>query len=190
MAYIASASTHQVQQRYEDAVVVNPLSANERGQPTVWAIFDGHDGDTVSKFLAKHIVSEVSQRLPAPLVFEDDSQQSPTAAHHIYAELVRRAVLAAFLSLAAKLHHFLHYDCDQAREHGYVSSCGSTATVAVQIGPLLTVANVGNTRCVLDVGNTVIECSSDHKLGDNEDEEARLDASEFHCPWQVQAYTH
>lgn len=178
MAYSTHCSTHQVQQRYEDAVVVDqvPSEVDPRSF-AVWAVFDGHNGDTVSRYLAENVVAELERCLPATLPPCEDLQHSPSAQQYLHADCVRKAVLAAFLTFAVHVRDVVQHGGSDVRSRGFYS--GSTATVAVQIGPLLTVANVGNTKCVLDVGHTAFECTSDHKLGNNEDEEERLDASEY-----------
>lgn len=168
MRYTARSSAQQVQQRYESAIVVV-----QEPNFSVWAVFDGYNGSAVSDYLANNLVSELKSRLPGPLALEHDAQNSPSAGQYLYAEAVRRAVLASYLSSAVKVRKHIQH----SESVGYSSGCGATATIAVQMGPLLTVSNCGNTKCVLDVGHTAFECSSDHKLGNNEDEELRLDAS-------------
>lgn len=177
MLHTAISSTHQVQQRYEDAIVVDQAPGFGSRHFSVWGVFDGHGGSAVSHYLAKNIVSELELRLPGPLAPDDDVQQSPSTSQQVYAEAVRRAVLAAFLSLALQVQDHLQHR--ESIDLSSTSGCGATATVAVQIGQLLTVANCGSIKCVLDVGHSAFECSSDHKLGNNEDEEQRLDASEW-----------
>lgn len=157
MQYSTLYSQKQQQQRYEDYMVAEPTT--HQFAHSVWAVFDGHKGDGVAQFLSSNLVPELERRLPAA------SLPNTTEELYLYTEHVRRAVLAAFLQLSL-----------DAQQQYFGTGCGSTATVVVQTGQLLTVANAGSTRCVLDAGNTPIECTADHRLGNSEEEEERLDA--------------
>ena len=57
---------------------------------------------------------------------------------------------------------------------GALGGGGVTATVVVRTGCLLTVANVGSCRAVLDVGVARVELTESDRVGCNEAEEARL----------------
>ncbi|KAF8072552.1 protein phosphatase [Scenedesmus sp. PABB004] len=175
--YSATGSHAQALQRHEDYV----LAAPRAGGPhySVWALFDGHGGPDAARSCAEQLVGLLQARLPAgPLPLE-------AGARYHYADHVRRALAAVFLQLAVSQRHAA---LQEAAAHGGGGGggwswgsgrggCGTSATVAVQAGGLLTVANVGSARCVLDVGHTAFECTQDHRLGDNEEEEERLDAA-------------
>lgn len=97
------------------------------------------------------------------------------------------AVTASFLFVALQLSSSSACACsDQdcsststsaplgALSSGGVPDQGTTATVVVVTGPLVTCANIGSSRAVLDMGASRIELTKDHRLGCNEDEDDRL----------------
>lgn len=58
---------------------------------------------------------------------------------------------------------------------GHRSGGGAVAAVvAVQTGQLLTIAHVGGGRAVLDVGAAQVDLTVDHRVGRNQEEEARM----------------
>lgn len=162
--FVAECSSAQQQQRYEDVLLQDPAPAGDccSRSFSCWALFDGHNGDTVARILGSSLLPELESRLPAMPLPQEEPEQ------YVYADAVRRAVTAAFLSLSMRV---------SGLAGGAAAGCGSAAAVVVQTGHLLTVANTGSTKCVLDVGHCAIECSADHRLGNNEDEEERLNAA-------------
>eukprot|EP00882_Tetradesmus_deserticola_P011023 GHRQ01011658.1.p1 GENE.GHRQ01011658.1~~GHRQ01011658.1.p1 ORF type:complete len:190 (+),score=68.26 GHRQ01011658.1:423-992(+) len=161
--FVAQCSIAQQQQRYEDVLLQAPASAGDGSSRSFscWALFDGHRGDTVARFLGSSLLPDLEKRLPAVPSPSEEPEQ------YVYADAVRRAVTAAFLSLSMRVRELTS---------STAAGCGSAAAVVVQTGHLLTVANAGSSKCILDVGQCAIECSADHRLGYNEDEEQRLDA--------------
>jgi serine/threonine protein phosphatase PrpC len=129
--YSSEYSYQSQQRRYEDAVLVDcPDSLRPW---SLFAVFDGHHGDKVARFLQSHMASEVAARLCDRHIGPGRTQQD-----YQYAEHVRRVLTGAFISSALEL---------QRRAKGAsLQACGSTATVALQTGPLLTVANIGTTK--------------------------------------------
>jgi serine/threonine protein phosphatase PrpC len=162
LRYVAQCSAAQQQQRYEDVLLQAPAPGDCCSRSFgCWALFDGYNGHTVARFLASSLLPELESCLPAMHLPQEESEQ------YVYADAVRRAVTAAFLSLSLRVRELTG---------GAAAGCGSAAAVVVQTGHLLTVANAGSSKVVLDVGHTALECSADHRLGNNEDEEERLDA--------------
>lgn len=51
---------------------------------------------------------------------------------------------------------------------------GTTVTVALSIGWLLTIANTGDSATVLDTGCSILELTKSHRIHSNKDEQARL----------------
>lgn len=156
--YSCLASCQQRQLKYEDTVAVEPATASRPW--SAFAVFDGHNGDQVSSFLAKRTLAELIPRMPEGPCYGD------AAAFYEYAEQVRRAITSTFVALSIEAARF--------SKSGSGPACGSTATIAVQTGNLLTVANVGNSKCVLDTGHSTIQLSTDDRVGENDDEEIRL----------------
>jgi serine/threonine protein phosphatase PrpC len=48
-----------------------------------------------------------------------------------------------------------------------VAPAGTTLTVAVLTGDLLTVANIGDCKAFLDVGHEVVELTCSHRIEEN-----------------------
>ena len=59
--------------------------------------------------------------------------------------------------------------------HTHTHTCaGTTVTVALSIGWLLTVANAGDSGCVLDTGSSMLDMISSHRIHTSTREQARL----------------
>lgn len=154
-------SVGQHQLRYEDTYCV--LDHSEDRHWSCFAVFDGHHMDRAAKLAAAALERALSRRMPAapaPHAQHDDSLALAT-----YARGVRRAVTAAFLDLHLQL-------AQDARDRK--DSSGTTATVAIVTGPLLTVANVGNSECAVDTGSQFVLMTQDDRIGQSETELIRL----------------
>jgi len=164
-------SVHQSSLKYEDAWVADPAAG-------VYAVMDGHSGAAAAQ-LAAHLVAAVTRRLPSEGAYDT----SDVAA---CAEMSRRALTGAFLELNELLQssgrgaaQVLAAGMEPPAGVGagwQRRSSGCTATVALRTGRLLTVANVGNSRCVLDTGKAVLDLATDHTLGCCDSESDRLAA--------------
>lgn len=149
--------------KHEDVYfVLDGLKGNGNDQEVCdsWKVFcvaDGHGGRRCANFVKRHLGPILLQLLPS-------SQTPPlcTAEGAEYAEAVRRAVVDAFISLNEA------FECEGCRVSG------STVSVALARGWLLTVANVGDSEVFLDVRGQVIEMTCCHKLNDNKAEQERL----------------
>lgn len=55
-----------------------------------------------------------------------------------------------------------------------VSCTGTTVTAILSIGPLLTVANTGDSSAILDTGSSTLEMTKSHRIHDSLEEQTRL----------------
>lgn len=112
-----------------------------------FAVFDGHGGSQTSKFAASHLHRLVNSYMAGGST-KDTKEALQKACLQLDAE---------WLVLAAKG----NYDD------------GSTAIVAVVESNVLTVCNLGDSRCVLSSGGRAVDMSHDHKPI-REDEKQRI----------------
>lgn len=154
--YTATYSFHQLQYKYEDEILIS--SAGDNGSCwSVYAVMDGHNGNIAARFVKRRFLAELLQRLPTWEV------PAPYTEHFsAYAEVVRQALTASFLVMEELL-----------LSNDVVG--GTTLTVAVQRANLLSVANVGDSLCVLDSGMDFEVLALDHRIGSEPLEETRLE---------------
>lgn len=149
--YFITHSQHQQLSKYQDELVCCPPDgARHFG---LFAALDGHASDSAARYAAQHLQSQLFARLPP--------QPPAHPGDPAYAASMRRAVAASFVATAELFR--------RARRSG-----GSTATVAVVTGGLLTVASVGTSACVIDSGWHSEVVSVDHRIGTNDAETSRL----------------
>ncbi|XP_020103011.1 probable protein phosphatase 2C 33 [Ananas comosus] len=143
--------------RGEDYFLVKPDCLRVPGNPSssfsVFAIFDGHNGVSAAVFTKEHLLDHVLSAIPQGISREEWLQALP------------RALVAGFVKT----------DIDFQRK-GEVS--GTTATLVVIDGLTVTVASVGDSRCILDTqGGLVSLLTVDHRLEENVEERERVTAS-------------
>lgn len=101
----------------------------------IYGIFDGHGGSSASEFSKNHFADELKKSL-------EKFNRNGLSEEGIFA-----AIKEAYLNL----------------DNAYKGSAGSTANVAIILNNELWVANVGDTRAVLNNGGTAIQLSEDQK---------------------------
>ncbi|KAJ6795560.1 putative protein phosphatase 2C 33 [Iris pallida] len=143
--------------RGEDLFLIKPDCLRIAGNPStsfsVFAIFDGHNGVSAAVFTKEHLLDHVMSAIPQGLGREEWLQELP------------RALVAGFVKT----------DIDFQRK-GEVS--GTTVTFVVIDGWTITVASVGDSRCILDLqGGVVSLLTVDHRLEENAEERERVTAS-------------
>jgi hypothetical protein len=195
--------------------VAGPAPARHWG---LWAAFGGYGGPAAATDAADAFPEELARRMP--LAPPPAGAGRCDAAALEYASRVRMAVSAAFLAVARRVRDAAAAasagqqpapaagaDADAAAPAALVPALlaarsaareagpGASATVAVLTGRLLTVANVGSARALLDAGDLArTELTEDDRPGCSEDEDARLAAGEGRCrgwgagwPWRGSA---
>uniref|UniRef100_A0A0E0APK7 protein-serine/threonine phosphatase n=1 Tax=Oryza glumipatula TaxID=40148 RepID=A0A0E0APK7_9ORYZ len=143
--------------RGEDYFLVKPDCLRVPGDTStafsVFAVFDGHNGVSAAVYSKEHLLEHVMSALPPDIGRDDWLQALP------------RALVAGFVKA----------DIDFQRK-GEVS--GTTATLVVVDGFTVTVASVGDSRCILDTqGGEVQLLTVDHRLEENAEERERVTAS-------------
>ncbi|CAL5221552.1 g3766 [Coccomyxa viridis] len=145
--------------RYKEDAKADPVIRSVAGeQVAVWCVCDGHHGQGAANFVARQCADELLHRT------REDPPCSPGGELALAAGQMRQAVADTFVSLA------------DSWELGKKFS-GTTFTMAVLFGSLLTVANVGDSKAFLDTGNELVELSISHRIEDNVGERMRLSAA-------------
>ncbi|XP_074321029.1 putative protein phosphatase 2C 5 [Silene latifolia] len=120
---------------------------------SVFAIFDGHNGISAAIYTKENLLSNVLSAIPEGASREDWLQALP------------RALVAGFVKTDIEF-----------QQKGERS--GTTVTFVVVDGWTVTVASVGDSRCILDTqGGVVSLLTVDHRLEENEEERDRVTAS-------------
>ncbi|PAN50062.1 hypothetical protein PAHAL_9G495400 [Panicum hallii] len=143
--------------RGEDYFLVKPDCLRVPGDPSsafsVFAVFDGHNGVSAAVFSKEKLLEHVMSAVPRGISREDWLQALP------------RALVAGFVKT----------DIDFQRKG---ETSGTTATLVVVDGFTVTVASVGDSRCILDTqGGEVSLLTVDHRLEENVEERERVTAS-------------
>ncbi|XP_066381554.1 probable protein phosphatase 2C 33 isoform X1 [Miscanthus floridulus] len=180
--------------RGEDYFLVKPDCLRVPGDPSssfsVFAVFDGHNGVSAAVFskekLLEHVMSAVPQgisredwlqALPRALVagfvktdidFQRKGEMTPTHRHRVILGILAMP-LGIWANLAEKM---------LTLGTGAGETSGTTATLVVVDGFMVTVASVGDSRCILDTqGGEVSLLTVDHRLEENAEERERVTAS-------------
>ncbi|OAY43992.1 probable protein phosphatase 2C 5 isoform X1 [Manihot esculenta] len=120
---------------------------------SVFAIFDGHNGISAAIFTKEKLLDNVLSAIPQEVSREEWLQALP------------RALVAGFVKTDIEF--------QQRRE-----TSGTTVTFVVIDGWTVTVASVGDSRCILDIqGGVVSLLTVDHRLEENAEERERVTAS-------------
>ncbi|XP_027364084.1 probable protein phosphatase 2C 15 isoform X2 [Abrus precatorius] len=116
-------------------------------------IFDGHNGNAAAIFTREHLLNHVLGALPRGLGRDEWIQALP------------RALVAGFVKTDKEF-----------QSRGETS--GTTATFVIVDRWTVTVASVGDSRCILDTqGGAVTTLTVDHRLEENIEERERVTAS-------------
>ncbi|KAL8171797.1 hypothetical protein V2J09_023601 [Rumex salicifolius] len=146
-----------VAKKGEDLFLIKPDCQRIPGDPStsfsLFAIFDGHNGISAAIFVRETLLSNVLSAIPQGLSREEWLQTLP------------RALVAGFVKTDI-----------QFQQKGETS--GTTVTFVVVDGWTVTVASVGDSRCILDTqGGVVSLLTVDHRLEENIEERERVTAS-------------
>lgn len=128
-------------------------SGHQSSSFSVFAIFDGHNGNAAAVYSRDNLLNHVLSAIPRGLGREEWLQALP------------RALVAGFVKTDKEF-----------QRKGQTS--GTTATFVVVDRWTVTVASVGDSRCILDTqGGAVSVLTVDHRLEENEEERERVMAS-------------
>ncbi|KAI9072959.1 hypothetical protein K1719_045088 [Acacia pycnantha] len=120
---------------------------------SVFAIFDGHNGISAAIFAKENILNNVMSAIPQDISRDEWLQALP------------RALVVGFVKTDTEF-----------QQKGETS--GTTATFVLVDGWTVTVASVGDSRCILDTqGGVVSLLTVDHRLEENVEERERVTAS-------------
>ncbi|KAK1425677.1 hypothetical protein QVD17_21032 [Tagetes erecta] len=120
---------------------------------SVFGIFDGHNGDAAAIYSRDNLLNHVLDAIPHGLTRDEWLQALP------------RALVAGFVKTDK-----------QFQSKGLTS--GTTATFVIVDKWTVTVASVGDSRCILDTPDGVVsELTVDHRLEENTEERERVTAS-------------
>ncbi|XP_074274893.1 putative protein phosphatase 2C 15 [Silene latifolia] len=120
---------------------------------SVFAVFDGHNGNAAAVYTKENLLNHVLAAIPRGLGRDEWLQALP------------RALVAGFVKTDKEF-----------QRKGETS--GTTATFVIVDRWTVTVACVGDSRCILDVqGGAVSDLTVDHRLEDNVEERQRVTAS-------------
>lgn len=141
----------------EDYFMIRTDCQRIQGNPSstfsVFAIFDGHNGNAAAIYSKDHLLNHVLGALPRGLGRDEWLQALP------------RALVAGFVKTDKEF-----------QSRGETS--GTTVTFVIIDGWTVTVASVGDSRCILDTqGGAVSVLTVDHRLEENVEERQRVTAS-------------
>ncbi|KAL1553604.1 protein-serine/threonine phosphatase [Salvia divinorum] len=129
------------------------VAGNPSTSFSVFGIFDGHNGSGAAIFSRDHLLNYVLDAMPRGLERDEWLHALP------------RALVAGFVKADKEF---------QAKG----KTSGTTATFVIIDGWTVTVASVGDSRCILDAqGGGVSILTVDHRLEENAEERERVTAS-------------
>ncbi|KAH8500737.1 hypothetical protein Peur_042534 [Populus x canadensis] len=129
------------------------VPGNSSSTFSVFAIFDGHNGNAAAIYTRENLLNHILGAMPRGLGREEWIQALP------------RALVAGFVKTDKEF-----------QSRGETS--GTTATFVIVDRWTVTVASVGDSRCILDAqGGAVSSLTVDHRLEENVEERKRVTAS-------------
>ncbi|KAF8406334.1 hypothetical protein HHK36_008421 [Tetracentron sinense] len=120
---------------------------------SVFALFDGHNGSAAAIYSKENLLNNILGAIPSDLSRDEWIAALP------------RALVSGFVKT----------DKDFQEK---AQTSGTTVTFAIVDGWVITVASVGDSRCILESAEGVVYyLSADHRLECNEEERERITAS-------------
>eukprot|EP00210_Caulerpa_lentillifera_P008914 g8505.t1 len=126
---------------------------------SIYCICDGHGGVSAAHFVRGAILNLLQEHLPMRV--HDVQQKAKSAEEREWANKVAKATATVFCSL------------DEAFAATRTPS-GTTISLALVCGSLLTIANVGDSEVFMDTGQDIIPMTECHKVETNPLEQTRL----------------
>ncbi|KAK9806461.1 hypothetical protein WJX73_009939 [Symbiochloris irregularis] len=127
----------------------------------LYCICDGHNGSGAARHACENMAQAVHERMPGPPPPESDVKR-----HLRWRERLQHTLVGAL----AYLHESFACDGEPA---------GCTATIVLQCGWYLTIANLGDSRAIVDTGKAVTQLTVDHRLATHMGERRRLEDSKI-----------
>ncbi|XP_022636701.1 probable protein phosphatase 2C 12 isoform X1 [Vigna radiata var. radiata] len=120
---------------------------------SVFGLFDGHNGSAAAIYAKENLLNNVLSAIPSDLNRDE------------WVSALPRALVAGFVKT----------DKDFQRK---AQTSGTTATFMIIDGCVVTVASVGDSRCILEPHEGgIYYLSADHRLDSNEEERVRITSS-------------
>ncbi|KAE8781187.1 putative protein phosphatase 2C 15 [Hordeum vulgare] len=137
----------------EDFVFLKPDCERLPGVPSssfsAFGLFDGHNGNGAAIYTKENLLNNILGAVPADLNREDWLAALP------------RAMVAAFVKTDKDF-------------QTVARSSGTTVTFVIIDGLVVTVASVGDSRCVLEAEGSIYQLSSDHRFDASKEEVDRV----------------
>lgn len=138
----------------EDKVCVQPFRIGEQ-KCLLLMVCDGHGGAQCAQYFTVQFFKELEPNLPKSIPNWQSAEEVSD-----YATEIRSAIVTGVMN-TEKLW----------QEHGHYA--GTTMTAAFITGPLLTIANVGDSQAMVDTGGPTQEVTHSHRIGENKKEQTR-----------------
>ncbi|KAH7654620.1 Protein-serine/threonine phosphatase protein [Dioscorea alata] len=141
----------------EDFMMFEPDCQRDPGDNvstfSVFALFDGHNGSAAAIYSKENLLNNVISAIPSDLSREEWIRALP------------RALVAGFVKTDKDFQEKAH-------------TSGTTVTFVIIDGWYVTVASVGDSRCILESAEgSIYSLTADHRLEVNEEEVERITAS-------------
>lgn len=125
----------------------------------LYCVFDGHNGVLAAQYISDTLLPRLVQKLPAG---RPPAQTSPSF------KLWREGIVRALAEVLSEIH--LSF-----AKLGQLAGC--TVTIVLQTGWLVTCANLGDSRAVVDNGESVVQMTEDHRVATNQSERRRVEGN-------------
>lgn len=124
----------------------------------LFCVFDGHNGAAAALHLEETLASKLEEKLPTGHPPSESSEPE----YSRWREELQRALVETF--------------CDLNEDFACKGQlAGTTVTVVLQYGWLLTVATLGDSRALLDTGSDMMQLSVDHRISTHQADRHRLE---------------
>ncbi|KAG1670124.1 hypothetical protein FOA52_013700 [Chlamydomonas sp. UWO 241] len=143
----------------EDIMLVSDFTS-VHPECMMYLVCDGHSGVDAAEFVASHLEGKLLAALQE--VVHQCDLLSP-AGLKVFAERLRMIIRDIFMEIE-----------EDWSELGHMA--GTTVTLCLVIGELITVANLGDSAGVVDTGCSMLEMTDSHRIQSHESERVRLKA--------------
>lgn len=125
----------------------------------LYCVFDGHNGVLAAQYMSDTLLSRLVQKLPQGVPPSHSGPEFKTW---------RQGIVRALAEVLSEIH--LSF-----AKLGQLAGC--TVTAVLQTGWLVTCANLGDSRAVVDNGETVVPLTVDHRVATNQSERRRVEGN-------------